>query len=70
MQGDTRGKVSILGGHSYGHSKQNLYMYICPLPNGFRERAVSLYNTRIVDKKETVSSTGIYFSSEEFPAVF
>jgi hypothetical protein len=37
------GKFSILGGHSIGHSKQNVYMYICPIPNGFRDRTFSLY---------------------------
>jgi hypothetical protein len=26
-------------------------MYMCPIPNGFRDRAISLYNSKIVDKK-------------------
>jgi hypothetical protein len=42
-------------------------MYICPIPNCFRNRAVSLYSSKIVDKKEilhTVSNTGIYCSSD------
>jgi hypothetical protein len=30
------GKANILGGHSIGHSKQKVYMYMCPIPNGFR----------------------------------
>jgi hypothetical protein len=37
---------------------------MCPIPNGFRNRAISLYSSKIVDKKEillTVSNTGIYF---------
>jgi hypothetical protein len=38
------GKVNILGGHSIGHSKQKVYMYMCPIPNGFRDRAISLYS--------------------------
>jgi hypothetical protein len=41
-------------------------MYTCPMPNGFRDKAISLYSSKIVDKKEilrTVSNTGIYFSS-------
>jgi hypothetical protein len=29
------GKVNILGDHSIGHSKQKLYMYMCPIPKGF-----------------------------------
>jgi hypothetical protein len=32
-------KDNILGGHSIGHSKQKLYMNMCPIPNGFRDRA-------------------------------
>jgi hypothetical protein len=30
-----RRNVNILGGHGIGHSKQKLYMYMCPMPNGF-----------------------------------
>jgi hypothetical protein len=43
-------------------------MYRCPIPNGFRDRAISLYNSKIVDKKEilrTVSNTGIYYASDK-----
>jgi hypothetical protein len=60
------GKVSILGGHNISHSKQKkkkVYIYMCPIPNGFRDRAISLYSYKIVDKKDilrTVSNTGIY----------
>jgi hypothetical protein len=42
IQGVSGGKVNILGGHSIGHSKQKVYVYICPIPNGFRDRAISL----------------------------
>jgi hypothetical protein len=48
-------------------------MYICPIPNGFRDRAISLYSSKIVDKKEilrTVSNTGIYFSSDKVGTVY
>jgi len=34
------GNVSILGGHNVGHSKQNVYMYMCPIANGFRHRPI------------------------------
>jgi hypothetical protein len=50
-------------------------MYMCPIPNGFRDRAISLYSSKTVDKKEilhTVSNTGIYCSSEKvgtFPKI-
>jgi hypothetical protein len=40
-QGVPGGKVNILGGHSIGHSKQKkIYMNICPIPMGFRDRAI------------------------------
>jgi hypothetical protein len=26
-------------------SKKKVYMYLCPIPNGFRDRAISLYTT-------------------------
>jgi hypothetical protein len=47
---------------------KNVYMYMCPIPNGFRNTAVSLYSCKIVDKKEilfTVSNTAIYCSSDK-----
>jgi hypothetical protein len=28
------------------------YMYLCPIPNGFRDRDISLYSSKIVDKKK------------------
>jgi hypothetical protein len=43
-------------------------MYMCPVPNGFRDRAISLYSSKIVDKKEilrTVANTGIYCSIDK-----
>jgi hypothetical protein len=35
------GKVGILGDHSLS---KKLYIYMCPIPNGFRDRTVSLYS--------------------------
>jgi hypothetical protein len=29
-----------------------------PIPNGFRDRAILLYGSKIVDKKELLNSTG------------
>jgi hypothetical protein len=46
---------------------KNMYVYMCPIPNGFRDRAMSLYSSKIIDKKQilrTVSNTGIYCSSD------
>jgi hypothetical protein len=43
-------------------------MYICPISNILRARAISLHSSKIVDKKEilrTVSNTGIHFSSDK-----
>jgi hypothetical protein len=48
-------------------------MYMCPTPNCFRDRAVSLYSSKIVDKKEilrTVSNTGIYCPSDRVGTVY
>jgi hypothetical protein len=57
-------KVNILGGHSIGHSKQKqMYIYMCPIPNDFRDKATSLSGSKIFDKKEilrTVYNTGVY----------
>jgi hypothetical protein len=35
------GKISILGSHNIGHAKQKVYMYLCPIPNGFWNTATS-----------------------------
>jgi hypothetical protein len=48
-------------------------MYMCPIPNGFWDRAVSLYSSKFVDKKEilrTVSNTVIYCSSDKVGTVY
>jgi hypothetical protein len=44
IQGVAGGKVSILGGHCIGHSKKKI-VYVCPIPNGFRDTAILLYYT-------------------------
>jgi hypothetical protein len=65
--GCPRRKVSILGGHSIGYSKQKVYMCMCPIPNCFWDRAISLYSSKILDKKEilhTVSNMDNYCSSD------
>jgi hypothetical protein len=38
--------------HSIGHSKHKVYMYMRSVPNGFRGRAIALYGSKIVHKKE------------------
>jgi hypothetical protein len=48
-------------------------MYMCPIPNGFRGRAISLYSSKMFDKKKilrTVSDTSIYFSSDKVGTVY
>ena len=47
---------------------------MCPIPNGFQDRAIWKYNRKIVDKKEilrvcTVSNIGIYYSSDRVRTV-
>jgi hypothetical protein len=52
---------------------KQLYMYMCPIPNGFRDRAISLYSSETVNKKEilrTVSNTCIYSSSDKVGTVY
>jgi hypothetical protein len=40
MQNALGGRVNILEGHSIGHSKQNVHMYMCLIPNSFRDTAI------------------------------
>jgi hypothetical protein len=51
---------------------KKVYMYMCLIRNGFRDRALSLYSYKIVDKKNilrTVSNTSIYCSSDKVGTV-
>jgi hypothetical protein len=48
-------------------SKKSVYVHV-PYSDGSRDRIISLYSSKIVDKKEilcTVSNTSIYCSSEK-----
>ena len=54
---------------------KNVYMNMCPIANVFRDRAIWMYNCKIVDKKEisrvrTVCNTGIYCSSDRVGTVY
>ena len=64
IQGVPGGNVNILGGHSIGLSKpkKKMYVYMCPIPDCFRDRAISLYGCKIVDKEILfiVSNIDIY----------
>jgi hypothetical protein len=40
IQGVLGGKVNILAGYRIGNSKKKFYMNMCPIPNGFRDRAI------------------------------
>jgi hypothetical protein len=47
--------------------------YVCPIPKCFRDRAISLYSFKIVEKKEilsTASNTRIYCSSDKVDTVY
>jgi hypothetical protein len=60
-------------GHNTGHLSKKVYMYMCPIPNGFRETAILLYSSKTVDKKEilrAVADTGIYCSSDKVGTVY
>jgi hypothetical protein len=48
------GKMSILGGLSFYHSKQKLYM--CPIPNGILDRVISLYRQHALSSHELQSA--------------
>jgi hypothetical protein len=48
-------------------------MYLWLIPNRFRDRAISLYSSEIVDKKEIariVPNTGIYCPSDKVGRVY
>jgi hypothetical protein len=45
IHGVLGGKVNTHGGHSISPSKQNVYIYMCPIPNGFQDRATLLCST-------------------------
>jgi len=49
IQGDSGGKVNILGWDSIGHcEKKNVYMSMCPIVSVHRARAVRIYNYTII----------------------
>jgi hypothetical protein len=58
----------------YCDLKQKVYyMYMCPIPNGFRDRAMSLCSSKTVDNKEilrTLSNTGIYCSCDKVGTLY
>ena len=54
---------------------KNVYMNMFPIQNSFQDRAIWMYNHKIVDKKEilcvhTVSNTGFYCSSDRVGTVY
>jgi hypothetical protein len=58
IQSVSRGKINTMGGHSIGHSRQKVYMYICSIPNGFRESyfTVQYCTVYCTDKQYAMSS--------------
>ena len=50
---------------------KRVYMCMCPIPNRFPDRAISLYSCKIVDKEilGLISKIGIYCSSDRFGVV-
>jgi hypothetical protein len=52
---------------------KNVYVFMHPIPNGFRDRAISLHSSKDVDRKymlRSVSNIGIYCSSEVVGAFY
>ena len=51
---------------------KKVYMYMCPIPNVFRDRATSLYGYKTVHKQiwSIVSNIGIYCSRNEVGTVY
>jgi len=47
-------------------------MYVCPIPNGFRYRAISMFSCKIVDKEilRIDSNIGIYCSSDKGGTIY
>jgi hypothetical protein len=67
------GKVNIVGGLVSVILSKKVYMYMYPIPNGFRDTVITLYICKVVDKKEilrTVSNAGIYCSSDKVGTVY
>jgi hypothetical protein len=65
--------VIILEAHNIGHSKQKRKsMYMCPIPNGFGDRAISLNNSKffLIERLCAVSNTSIYHSSDKVGTVY
>jgi hypothetical protein len=46
IQDIPRRKINILGGHNIGHSKQKVYIYMYPIPNGARCNVVGCGSMR------------------------
>jgi len=40
MQGDSRGKVSVLGGDNIGQCEENVYMNMCLIRIDYRDKAI------------------------------
>jgi hypothetical protein len=51
---------------------KKVFMYICLVPNGFWDRAISLYSCKIVAKEilSIFSNVDIYCSSDKIGAVY
>ena len=51
---------------------KKLFMYMRPIPNGYRDRAMSLYSCKIVDQEvlRTVSNIGKYCLSDKVGTVY
>jgi hypothetical protein len=57
IQGDSGGKVKILGGDSVSHCAEKIRIAMFLIPNGYRDRAVPFYDfkTFVNDKKGEIA---------------
>jgi hypothetical protein len=47
IQGDSRGKVNIVGCDNIGHTEKKVYIYMCLIVNGYWDRAVWIDKCKI-----------------------
>jgi hypothetical protein len=47
---------------------KKFYIYMCHIPNGFQDRAISLYSSKTVDKREILHTVSNYLRTELRPS--
>jgi hypothetical protein len=55
------------------HYKYKLYVYVCHIPTAFRDKAVSLYISKLINKRKmlhTICNISTNFSSDKVGTVY